>query len=131
MSKESSGHKSKNFKTERTKRHHSFNRNDDEQPQQPHSKEYTNIEKNSTHRNKNDNIPAVESNDEMSGICQRLRSNDPSLLRLDLVEPAAIHCSPSFDVFLDALLDNYTVKRMYVGELLVRCTQEVILGTLL
>jgi hypothetical protein len=89
------------------------------------------MEKDNACGNEKDNITAVESNGEISGICQRLKSNDPSLLRLDLVEPAVIHCSPSFDVFLEALIDNYTVKTVHVGELLVRCTQEEILGTLL
>jgi hypothetical protein len=61
----------------------------------------------------------------------RLRSNDKSLDRLILREPRSVHCSPSFEEFVEAMSGNITVKVVFVGELVVQTLEEDKLCTLL
>lgn len=64
-------------------------------------------------------------------ICDLLRANDPYLGRLLLQTPRVVHCSPSFEQFLEALHGNASVRTVYVGELIVQTTTEEQLNLLL
>jgi hypothetical protein len=51
--------------------------------------------------------------------------------RLDLTELSTVHCSPSLDIFLQALQENTTVRTVHVGPLVVEMASFATLNRLL